>query len=132
MSYNVGKGQVVTFWISSLPNYYLGNECVTVASTFRYLEVEISNTFDWSFHIDAIVCKAFSILGMPKTNPFHIPTEVKLIAYKSLCRPILEYVCEVWDPYFTRHTEQIERAQNKTTRLIVSLRGMCGISDDTH
>lgn len=70
-----------------------------------------------------------SILGLIKRTLYRAPEKVKLIAYKSLCRPLLEYACEAWDPHLSKHTDKIERVQNKATRFILNLKGICGITE---
>lgn len=43
------------------------------------------------------------LLELIKRNLEHCPQEVKLQAYKSLVRPILEYSLSVWDLYANNH-----------------------------
>ena len=38
--------------------------------------------------------------------------------YKSLVRPILEYGCQVWNPYLVKHIKSIESIQTRATRVI--------------
>ena len=39
-------------------------------------------------------------------------------AYKTLVRPILEHVCQVWNPYLVKHIKSIESIQRRATRVI--------------
>ena len=45
-----------------------------------------------------------------------VPQEAKLLAYTSLCRPILEYVNVVWDPSARNKIHDIELVQNIAKR----------------
>ena len=52
------------------------------------------------------------------------PQEAKLLAYTSLCRPILEYADIVWDPSVNSKVHHdIEQIQNKAVRFIANIRG---------
>jgi len=55
--------------------------------------------------------------------------KAKLIAYVSLCRPILEDVDTLWDPINKNACEKIEHVQNQAIRFIATLKRRCGISD---
>ena len=47
---------------------------------------------------------------------------MKTIAYVTLlCRPLLEYACEVWDLFLVKHIDQIEMVQRRAVRFISSL-----------
>ena len=52
------------------------------------------------------------------------PQEAKLLAYASLCRPIVEYADVVWDRSTKCKVHNIELIQNnKAIRFIANLRG---------
>ena len=51
------------------------------------------------------------------------PQEAKLLAYTSLCRPILKYADVAWDPSIKSKVHDIELIQNKAIRFIANLRG---------
>ena len=51
------------------------------------------------------------------------PKEAKLLAYTSLCRPILEYADVVWDPSARSKIHDIELVQNSAIRFISNLKG---------
>ena len=54
---------------------------------------------------------------------YDAPKEAKLLAYTSLCRPILEYADVVWDPSAKSKIQDIELVQNSAVRFISSLKG---------
>ena len=62
-------------------------------------------------------------LGGIKHLMHNAPQEAKLLAYTSLCRPILEYADVVWDPSVKSKVHDIELIQNKAIRFIANLRG---------
>jgi hypothetical protein len=81
------------------------------------------HNLDWSLHIETKINKASSILGLLRRTLGRAPKQIKLLAYTSLCRPILEYACHVWDPYLQKHIKNIEKVQNRAIRFISGLKG---------
>ncbi len=67
--------------------------------------VTIASDLYWRHHIENIVGKANKTLGFLKPNLKHCPQEIKVQAYKTLVRPILEYSSTVWDPYMINQVE---------------------------
>lgn len=42
--------------------------------------------------------------------------EVKLIAYKALVHPVIEYALRVWDPHMQGNIKKLQSVQKKTAR----------------
>ena len=82
----------------------------------QYLGVTISNDLNWKYHVEKIVGKASGTLGFIKRNLKHCPQEVKVQAFKSLVRPILEYSSSVWYPYVNNQIQAIEKVQRRAVR----------------
>ena len=49
--------------------------------------------------------------------------KVRLLAYVTLCRPLLEYACEIWDPTTQFLITKLEDVQSKAILYIKNLRG---------
>ena len=96
-----------------------GTELEQVDS-IKYLGVNISNNLHWEKHIDEICNKAFKILGLLRRNLSSCPQEVKMLAYKGLIRPILEYASAAWDPHQKFLQDKLERVQNQAARFIAA------------
>ena len=86
----------------------------------KYLGVNITNNLHWGKHIDEICSKAYKILGLLKRNLQSCPQEVKMLAYKGLIRPLLEYACAAWDPHQQYLQEKLEMVQRQAARFIAS------------
>ena len=54
--------------------------------------------------------EALNTLGM-----YNAP---KVLAYTSLCRPIMEHAVVVWDPHTKTNINKVEVIQNRAVRLI--------------
>jgi len=132
MIFNVDKCQIVDFnfsTISKVPaNYCLYSKTLNVVKSFKYLGVVITDNLQWDGHIEAITSTAFRTLGMLRRVLFNAPLKVKRVAYLTLCRPILEYACEVWDPFLVKHISQLERVQRQAARFIGGIRGVCSVT----
>ena len=61
------------------------------------------------------------VLGLLKHTLWSAPKEVKSITYKALCRAILKYAGEAWDPYTNTLCSDVELVQNKAIRLVLNL-----------
>ena len=55
--------------------------------------------------------------------------KVKLVAYKTLCRPLVEYASEAWDPYTKKLIEHLELFQNKAMCFVLNLKGICNMTE---
>ena len=79
--------------------------------------------------INNTLTKAWKVLGLIKASLWNALVKVKKVAYLTLCRPVLEYASDVWDPFPKKDIHKIEMLQNKAIRFILNLRGICSISE---
>ena len=68
--------------------------------------------------IENICAKANKVLGLVRRTFGPSNSKGVLTAYKTLVRPILEYGCQVWNPYLEKHIKSIESIQRRATRVI--------------
>ena len=133
MSFNTSKCSIIIFGntrtvdIQSL-QYRLNNVVLNIVSSIKYLGVIITNDFNWNEHIAKKHSEAVQTLGILKRNIFTAPPKVKLIAYKTLCRPKMEFAMEVWDSSAKKYIQLLEIVQNKATRFISNLKGRDGVT----
>ena len=76
------------------------------------------SSLSWGCHINFICAKANKILGLIRRTFGPNNSEGVSTAYKTLVRPILEYRCQVWNPYLVKHLKSIESIQRRATRVI--------------
>lgn len=106
----------------------LAGEQLTRVTSFKYLGVQLTESLQWEEHINSVVLKANRKLGMLKRVLYKTPENIKLTAYKSLCRSSLEYASAVWDPVLSKHICKLEMVQHRAVRFIGCLRGICSVS----
>ena len=80
-------------------------------------------------HIADKVGCARKQIGMIKRALYWAPEKARLIAYKSLCLPHLEYAACAWDPISAKDIETLEMTQNHGVRMISNLKGRRGITE---
>ena len=85
------------------------------------LGITVTNTLQWSQHIDLISSKANRPLGLIRrvctdiTDP-----DSKKLWYCSIVRPQLEYACELWSPYTSNDKLLLENVQRRATKFILN------------
>ena len=98
----------------------LTNRYQSAVDHHKHLGVWLESSLSWDYHINYICAKANEVLGLIRrtfgsNNPEGVST-----AYKTLVRPILEYGCQVWNPYLylVKHIKGIESIQRRASRVI--------------
>ena len=66
--------------------------------------------------------KANRILGFIFRHFEFKSKDVILNLYKSLVRPILEYGVKIWNQYFLKDVDMLERVQRRATKMILGMR----------
>lgn len=121
MKINFRKTVILSFHKSTFPSnfdYRIDQETLQRVSEYKYLGVIITHNLSWSSHIDYICNKSLKKLGYLRRTLRNSPKETKLMLYKSLIRPVLEYASPVWSPYKHMEINQIEGIQKKAVRFI--------------
>lgn len=105
-------------WVYTIDSYDLEE-----VKSFVDLGVLLDQKLRFNLHIESIVNKAYSMLGFIKrwSKEFNDPYITKTL-FESLVRPILEYSCIVWSPYYNTHIDRIESVQKQF--LLFALRGL--------
>lgn len=84
---------------SPTPFGYIINETnLEHVTSYKYLGIQLNSNLSWHAHIEYITNNANRSLGYIRRNFSKAPPHLKLLLYKTLIRPKLEYASSVWDP----------------------------------
>lgn len=108
------KKHVLPFTYSIGPNY-LPQVCA-----FKYLGVHITNDLKWRAHVENVCCASYRKLRFLRAKLPNATKDVKLLAYKTFVRPVLEYACAAWSPHQKDLIDKLERIQRLSARFICS------------
>jgi len=102
--------------------YYLNGCPVGAPETVTDLGVDVDSVLNFDHHINKIIKKAYSRIGILFKG--FASREVQLLkqAYTTYIRPVLEYASSVWSPHLLKHINSLERVQKYFTKQIPSLR----------
>ena len=93
-----------------------------ITNTFStsYLGVELFSDLRWNKQVKKTVAKGNQKLGVLKRRHClrHCPRSIKVMAYKTIQRPKLEYTSAVWDPFTEDNIRKLEAVQRRAARLV--------------
>ena len=121
---NVGKCEFTRFYRNKSPvmfNYKFNNSEIQFNELITDLGVVFDREITFNDHIDKIVIKASQMLGFIKrwSKEFNSPS-VSRHLYITFVRPILEYACQVWTPFYQTHIDRVEAIQKRFVRFALS------------
>ena len=98
------KSMLITRKMRTMPPLYLNGQVIVEVKKYKYLGVHLSLDLKWDTHITTICHKSKKLLGLMYRRFYTTVDPIFLCRlYLSLVRPILEYTCQVWDPYTQRN-----------------------------
>ena len=114
LSFNITKCVLLQCVRSLLPyqcNYTLNKHTLATTDQHRCLGVLLDKWLSCSPHISNIASKASQTLNFLKCNLSMCSTAIKASAYFTMVRPIMEYASTVWDPFYVKDIQQLEKVQ---------------------
>ena len=123
MNFNAKKSQVMSFGVKvkNIYNYVINDSRLEGVKVFNDLGIMVNDKLTWREHIDSITKKASQRFGFVKRCiDYNATQECKLLCYKSLIRPILEYGTIVWSCINNRLLSSVERVQRRVTKFIMN------------
>ena len=99
-------------------DYKLNNISLSKSSNFDYLGISFNNKLSWSDHIRSICSKALRTIYFLNRNLQGASQDLKLKAYVSYVRPIIEYATCVWNPSSVESTQLLDSVQRLAIRFI--------------
>ena len=94
----------------------------------KYLGVIIQSDLKFTTHIKQKAARAKQQLDMIKRALHGATKNAKLLAYSTLCRPLVEYASSVWNPVLEYQIYDIEMVQHPAVRFTYDLKGRVSIS----
>ena len=124
MSFNISKSKIISFNPKTdTPQYKLSGSVLDHVDSTKYLGVTLQSDCKFDQHILKKVLVAKRQLGMIKRALYWALRRAKLIAYKALCLPHLEYASAAWDPSSKNHRSIMENVQTDAVRFISNSKG---------
>jgi len=129
LKFNASKCKVMQIGRKKTVNYQLrdGMDRVNLEETQmeKDLGVWISKDLKWSHQCRKSASKAMAVLGMVKRSFRQIDIDSFKILYNTYIRPHLEYCVQVWNPYYKKDIECLEKVQRRATKLVRCLTIAC-------
>ena len=119
MSFNPSKCKTICISNKKAPpqrKYEFCGVYLEQVQSIKYLGVILNDDLKWSNHVKSISGKASKVMGMVKRNFWNCPQKVKVTAYTSIVRPMLEYASAAWDPHLQKDIASLEKVQRKAAR----------------
>uniref|UniRef100_A0A6G5ACH5 Putative tick transposon n=1 Tax=Rhipicephalus microplus TaxID=6941 RepID=A0A6G5ACH5_RHIMP len=110
-------------------NYTADGNILNRVTEYKYLGLHICSNFHWDRHIDYISNNAMMKLHFLRRSLRYSSYDTKILAYKSLIQPILDYGNIIWDPYTNVNIHKLDRIQNKAVRFIFKKYGPTSVSE---
>ena len=121
LKFNASKCKVMQIGRKKTMNYHLrdGTDIVNLEETEmeKDLGVWINKDLKWSQQCRKSASKAMAVLGMIKRSFKQIDIDSFKILYNTYIRPHLEYCVQVWNPYYKKDIECLEKVQKRATKL---------------
>lgn len=98
--------------------FMLGGDTVPVVSKYKYLGVLFNDQWSWKDHVEYVLLRTERALGEFEHRFWKnraVDIETKVIAWKSMFRPAIEYGSEVWWPSAAQ-LDLFERLQRKVCK----------------
>jgi len=97
--------------------YRINNNTIKKVKSTKYLGV-INCNLSWSDHIISICNKARSTLAFVQRNLKQCSSTLRIQAYLSYVRPIIEYASTVWSPHNMCDIQKLEMIQHRAARFV--------------
>lgn len=98
--------------------YSVNGHPLSSVKSCKYLGVILTSDLRWNEHVSYITKKAMQKLGYMRRTLRNSTQEIKLLAFKTFIRPVLEYASVVWDPCTQLNIAKLESIQKKAARFI--------------
>ena len=124
MKFNPTKCAILTVTNKINPiysQYSLYNQTLQHVSEAKYLGLILDQNLNFNKHIDNILCKRTNVaLGFIKRNTYYCQRHVKIDAYYTYVRPIMDCAAFAWSPHTTKSINKLEAVQRRAACCVMS------------
>ena len=99
-------------------SYNIHGHILEETDSAKYLGVNIHHKLSWNHHIQKVTSKANSTRAFLQRNIHQCPRETKVLCYKTLLRPVIEYASIIWDPHTNANISRLEMIQRRYARFV--------------
>ena len=99
-------------------SYNIHGHILEETDSAKYLGVNIHHKLSWNHHIQKVTSKANSTRAFLQRNIHQCPRETKVLCYKTLLRPVIEYASIIWDPHTNANISRLEMIQSRYARFV--------------
>ena len=122
MQFNVSKCKVMHVGQKNLRSpYTMRNNGLQIVEVEKDLGVKISSDLKCSQQCMYAYTKANRVMGMIRRTISYKEPRIMLSLYKTLVRPHVEYCSSVWNPYYSKDKELLEKVQHRYTKMIINM-----------
>ena len=126
MSFNVDKCSVIHIGHNNMQsNYNMSNQQLLTTDQQRDLGIIITKDLKWQKQTEKSCKTADRIMGFIARNFRYKYKKLILPLYKSLVRPHLKHVVQLWFPHLRRDVHKMEKIQRRPTKMIPEIRNHC-------
>ena len=118
MRFNARKCYVMSINSKSSYFYSLDNHILKQVLESAYLGLTLTEDLKWGPHIQKITKKANSTMAFLRRNLKMCPRTCRKSACISLAISILDYGAIIWDPYYIKDIDKLERIKRQAARFI--------------
>ena len=97
-------------------NYHINSTPLTPVQTVKYLGIHIDDKLSFTTHVKEVCKKATNVLHLLMRSLKKANSKTRETAYKSVCRPILEYATIIWSPHKQKLIKLLEAINRKAFR----------------
>ncbi len=106
--------------LAKVPNIriHINNEPLKQVTVSKYLGMKIESNLKWDDHINGIIPKISSKIGIVRSLRKIVPIETLKLLYNAIVQPHCDYSDIVYHPTFKTNKDKLQILQTKACRLI--------------
>ena len=109
------------------PPLEMNNVILNETTSHRHLRLTLSNTCNWSDHIQRVTNTAWSRLNLMRALKFKVNRQALEKMYFAFIRPLFEYNDPVWDNCSNEAKRQLDSIHHEAARIITGGTKLCSL-----